>query len=136
MSLVKYTIVLCGPKGSGKTQIIFELTGSASTVFANQRKKNQQSSSSCVDDKTKHRFRYVEDKQNYELHMHALDCMHVHDDIVKRADGFICMFDVTRKSTFDEMKDFVRTAMQARGRSFPIIIVGNKCSLVCCDFAS
>jgi small GTP-binding protein len=52
------------------------------------------------------------------------------DHSLKKADGFILMYDVTNKSTFDSLEKFYNIIQRSLDcDSFPLIVVGNKIDL-------
>ena len=50
-------------------------------------------------------------------------------NLIKSADGILLMYDVTEKSSFDEINGWIKSIKEAKGDDFPIILIGNKCDL-------
>lgn len=50
---------------------------------------------------------------------------------IRSSDGFILVYDVTSRQTFEEVKDFYENVVQTKDTTkFPLVLVGNKCDLI------
>ena len=50
-------------------------------------------------------------------------------NLMKGAEGIILMYDVTKRSTFEAITDWVQSIKEAKGENFPVVLIGNKCDL-------
>jgi len=50
-------------------------------------------------------------------------------NLMKGAEGIILMYDVTKRSTFESITEWVKSIKEAKGDNFPVILIGNKCDL-------
>lgn len=48
---------------------------------------------------------------------------------IKNADGIILMYDITNKSSFDSISNWMKGIKEIKGDNFPIVLIGNKCDL-------
>lgn len=48
-------------------------------------------------------------------------------------DGYLCLFSITSRSSFVELKRLISLLEQTRGRGLPMVIVGTKCELPLTD---
>ncbi|KAL9646756.1 hypothetical protein ABK040_001178 [Willaertia magna] len=52
------------------------------------------------------------------------------DNYMRSADGFLLVFDVTQKKSFQEIEEFYEHILRVKDcDSFPMVLVGNKCDL-------
>ena len=50
-------------------------------------------------------------------------------NLMKGAEGIILMYDVTKRSTFEAITDWVQSIKEAKGENVPVVLIGNKCDL-------
>ena len=50
-------------------------------------------------------------------------------NLMKGAEGIILMYDITKRATFESITEWVQSIKEAKGESFPIVLIGNKCDL-------
>ena len=51
-------------------------------------------------------------------------------NIIKNANGIVLMYDITNKSSFDSISNWMENVIAIKGNNFPVILVGNKTDLV------
>lgn len=56
--------------------------------------------------------------------------MAMREDFIRPGEGFLLVYSITSKHSFEEIKLFQRRILRVKEKdSFPIIVVGNKCDL-------
>ena len=50
-------------------------------------------------------------------------------NFIKKADGIVLMYDITKRSTFDTISRWYDDILEHKEKGFPIILLGNKCDL-------
>ena len=48
---------------------------------------------------------------------------------IKNTQGVILMYDITNKKTFDAITKWIKDIIDAKGKDFPIVLLGNKCDM-------
>ena len=48
---------------------------------------------------------------------------------IKRAHGALLMYDITNKKSFEKISEWMKSIMEYKDETFPIILIGNKCDL-------
>ena len=50
-------------------------------------------------------------------------------NLIKKADGILLMYDISERSTFDAINQWIESIKNIKEDDFPIILIGNKCDL-------
>ena len=48
---------------------------------------------------------------------------------IKNTQGVILMYDITNKKSFDAITKWMKDIIEAKGKEFPIVLLGNKCDM-------
>jgi small GTP-binding protein len=50
-------------------------------------------------------------------------------NLIKKADGILLLYDISERSSFDAINQWIESIKNVKGDNFPIILIGNKCDL-------
>jgi GTPase KRas protein len=120
-----YTIVMLGSGGVGKSCLTLRFVCSGYSEVYDATIEDFYLKTVNVDDETINME--IIDTAGQEEFQSMLDGW------IRSADGIILVYDVSSKHTFDELSYFYERILECKGieggKSFPLVIVGNKCDL-------
>ena len=50
-------------------------------------------------------------------------------NLIKKADGILLLYDISERSSFDAINQWIESIKNVKGDNFPVILIGNKCDL-------
>ena len=50
-------------------------------------------------------------------------------NLIKKADGILLLYDISERSSFDAINQWIESIKNVKGDNFPVIMIGNKCDL-------
>jgi small GTP-binding protein len=50
-------------------------------------------------------------------------------NLIKKADGILLLYDISERSSFDAINQWIENIKNVKGDNFPVIMIGNKCDL-------
>jgi small GTP-binding protein len=50
-------------------------------------------------------------------------------NLIKKADGILLLYDISERSSFDDINQWIENIKNVKGDNFPVIMIGNKCDL-------
>ena len=50
-------------------------------------------------------------------------------NLIKKADGILLLYDISERSSFDDINQWIENIKNVKGDNFPVILIGNKCDL-------
>eukprot|EP01080_Neovahlkampfia_damariscottae_P007183 gene7183-11495_t len=113
MTIHKYTISIIGTENVGKRTLLFELSGLANN-------------------KVNHKFKPNSSENIYDLTIYIIDKIGQNDDVLKKSDGIIYVFDKNTPSTLSSVSNFYQHTMfinDSNNHRTPYVLVGNKSDL-------
>lgn len=120
MSNKRTTILMLGSGGVGKSALVCRLMTNSFTEEYNPTIEDCYYKSLEINGKIEH-IEVVDTAGQEEFHSML-------DQWIRSADGILLVYDVTNRSTFDELQRFYDKIMEA-DRGVPFFLVGNKCDV-------
>ena len=123
-TLQKYNIMTLGNSAVGKTSFIIRYT---ENTF-----KEVYLTTLGIDYKTK--VIKMKNKRSYMINFFDTAGQEKYKSIsinvIKNANGILLMYDITNKSTFESISNWMKNIIDIKGNNFPVILVGNKTDLI------
>ncbi|KAG2386571.1 hypothetical protein C9374_002315 [Naegleria lovaniensis] len=121
MSKHEFTVVVVGPGGVGKTSLTINLTEG----------RFEEEYNPTIEDS----YQKVLNVNNERVLLNIIDTAgqedyQIRDQHFRSGDGFLLVFDVTSKKSFEEIPSFYDNILKSKeGCEYPVVLCGNKCDL-------
>ena len=123
-TMQKYNIMTLGNSAVGKTSFIIRYT---ENTF-----KEVYLTTLGIDYKTK--VVKMKNKKSYMINFFDTAGQEKYKSIsinvIKNANGILLMYDITNKSSFESISNWMKNIIEIKGNNFPVILVGNKTDLI------